>query len=1166
MSNFVTLPGNSGYCELTYEELKKLRDDSQLVSGMQYRITDYACTTTQADTSIAGHAFDIIVTADSETELNENAYAAQHSGDTYFQTCNLNAWKLKYCLDNDIDRFAWADATNGKGVIYYMKDECSNECPYDFKNIMFTVSGTNYYTFDAFIDSVHHDFSVAQTSKSCYGNIIKEYRNTNNNVFKLTLGRNIFKNTSLSSVCYSNILKNNCYSNTFGNNCRENMLGNNCQNNTFGNYYQYSSFGNSCYGNSFGDSCQYNTFGDYCFSNSIGNNCDYNSFRNHCYGNRFWNYCQNITVFDGVKFCNILGGTSAEYVQNAQILSGTQGASDANKLSITFSKKKNYTQVAGLVNGTDLRIWIAEDTVTGTTSSADGNIAIFDGTSGKMVKDSGLQISDLTNMVETTWFTLKLLKESSNLVPGKMYRITDYNTTVSEALTDVSVAGHQFDIIVTALSKTELDCRASAIQHEGDTYFSNCDLSKWQLWYDIENDTDKYSWAVGYSSSGNGGAKGSISGYAPEYISADKTTAINLDKAGLSNYLVFQGIETITMEKEDVECYVYGTSVQAAALGYTKIFCQEYPSLGSEIYGIDSKENIVILSDVITVSSSMQPTNGTKIIAKSITSDHTAHILNKAGISPELEFNGRIVMYRGQKCYSYGSSAQYAVLANEFKNITDIIVTDGVSPNVPKKVPGAGAGVIILDDEVGDSITAVSQEMVVLGGNGGTGVIYRMIDEWGNDCPYDFKNIKFQRWAVTACSDCPSLVVDSSDNTYGYYYGAYYLNDNEEQTLEDATYGENFGWFYTFALKELNSGDWYDYTVVANLGLKDDRGHELACYNNHIDKPVTDEYLSGKGEMVRMLNNIVFFNCYWNLSDTSSSEYYSHCNNNHFFGNCNSNTFGNNCYGNTFGNMCLCNTFGNECSNNSFKNNCTYNSFGNNCTHNSFGNGCYGNSLDDGCYSNSFENSCRNNTLGTESGCNAFGNGGSSISFGNSCYGNSAGNYCNNISFGNSCYGNSIGNNCYSVSFGNNCTHNLFGNICIDTIIGNSCSYNSYGNNCANSQLGDNCLNNSFGDNCYNDSLLSNCENNSFGNGCRINLFFEYCQSITVFEGVQFCNITGGTNAAPVKNAQILNGTKGVSNTNRLTITFTANQNYTQIAGLNSSGVLKIWTPADLID
>ena len=177
-----------------------------------------------------------------------------------------------------------------------------------------------------------------------------------------------------------------------------------------------------------------------------------------------------------------------------------------------------------------------------------------------------------------------------------------------------------------------------------------------------------------------------------------------------------------------------------------------------------------------------------------------------------------------------------------------------------------------------------------------------MKDEWNNECPYDFKNIMFKRWAVTAYNKSPDLVVDAGINYYGYYYGAMRLN-GESQVLESATYGEDFGWFYTFALKDLATEDWFDYTVVAHLGLKTDEENELACYDNHIE-PATDEYSSGKGEMVKILNNIVFFNCFTDLSDTSSSDDYSHCNNNRFLGNCHSDTFGNYCQNNTFGNNC----------------------------------------------------------------------------------------------------------------------------------------------------------------------------------------------------------------------------------------------------------------------
>ena len=317
---------------ITYNELKELRDNGKLIPGQQYRITDYECTTSQFETKSAGHKFDIIVIADDEKTLNENARAIKHEFETpiievkiyyhrndefigdyltflddyefngqlcgrwvkhengvtdgepryiilnarvvdgqldkelneieqianifvddeeveypiedeepfgshsysfdrievidisdYFKNCHLESWQLKYCLDNDVSRFSWAltgrikaikvyetefdfyihvrypegdqdgkfawawvndsdystsfndvdlynfdssdlgftdtediipgetifeydgfsspvieySSGEGKGVIFYMKDEWNNECPYDFKNIQF---------------------------------------------------------------------------------------------------------------------------------------------------------------------------------------------------------------------------------------------------------------------------------------------------------------------------------------------------------------------------------------------------------------------------------------------------------------------------------------------------------------------------------------------------------------------------------------------------------------------------------------------------------------------------------------------------------------------------------------------------------------------------------------------------------------------------------------------------------------------------------------------------------------------------------------------------------------------------------------------------------------------------------------------------------------------
>ena len=127
--------------ETTYADLKSMRDNGTLTPGMWYRITDYVCTTTQSNTISAGNKFDVIVLATGTNSLSEQARAINHTpqeGETdYFANSNLSAWQIWYCLDNDTTRFTWADATNGKGVIYRMIDEWGNECGYDFKNIMY---------------------------------------------------------------------------------------------------------------------------------------------------------------------------------------------------------------------------------------------------------------------------------------------------------------------------------------------------------------------------------------------------------------------------------------------------------------------------------------------------------------------------------------------------------------------------------------------------------------------------------------------------------------------------------------------------------------------------------------------------------------------------------------------------------------------------------------------------------------------------------------------------------------------------------------------------------------------------------------------------------------------------------------------------------------------
>lgn len=136
---------------VTYSQFVNAVENNQLIPGMKYRITDYVTKINGVyDLSLIGqtgaflpyatsaeHQFDLIVTATGAGTYNENVKASLHSGDTYFSKNNLNAWELKWTHLNDINNYLFADITNGKGIITWMKDEFGNEAWYDFKNIMF---------------------------------------------------------------------------------------------------------------------------------------------------------------------------------------------------------------------------------------------------------------------------------------------------------------------------------------------------------------------------------------------------------------------------------------------------------------------------------------------------------------------------------------------------------------------------------------------------------------------------------------------------------------------------------------------------------------------------------------------------------------------------------------------------------------------------------------------------------------------------------------------------------------------------------------------------------------------------------------------------------------------------------------------------------------------
>ena len=197
-------------------------------------------------------------------------------------------------------------------------------------------------------------------------------------------------------------------------------------------------------------------------------------------------------------------------------------------------------------------------------------------------------------------------------------------------------------------------------------------------------------------------------------------------------------------------------------------------------------------------------------------------------------------------------------------------------------------------------------------GTTGRGVVYRLIDEWRNDIPYDFKGIQF-------------LAYGDNDDVYHY-------------TFDSDTNG--------------------DASLIGEISL--------ICDNKINPNKGTESNLL-------FLSQIVFKNAYYCYSNTfgigcSSNTFGIGCHSNTFgygcttniFGDyCGPNAFGDGCYSNTFGDNCIFNTFGHNCHSNTFGYGCTTNILGDSCSYNTFGDGCYSNTSGDYCHSNTFGHAWR---------------------------------------------------------------------------------------------------------------------------------------------------------------------------------------------------------------
>lgn len=145
--------------QVTTSELRNLKANSNLIPGMNYKITDYNPTVTgivriaQKTLNISNQLylknnsrvapFDIVLTALSKKDLSEKGFAigknyvnrqTRQLYNGYWGNTNFTAWELNVIVDSyDERRPDWCQEEDAPVWISYMKDEWGNEAPFDFK-------------------------------------------------------------------------------------------------------------------------------------------------------------------------------------------------------------------------------------------------------------------------------------------------------------------------------------------------------------------------------------------------------------------------------------------------------------------------------------------------------------------------------------------------------------------------------------------------------------------------------------------------------------------------------------------------------------------------------------------------------------------------------------------------------------------------------------------------------------------------------------------------------------------------------------------------------------------------------------------------------------------------------------------------------------------------
>ena len=125
--------------------------------------------------------------------------------------------------------------------------------------------------------------------------------------------------------------------------------------------------------------------------------------------------------------------------------------------------------------------------------------------------------------------------------------------------------------------------------------------------------------------------------------------------------------------------------------------------------------------------------------------------------------NGSTIEIAGQTYFSWNPyDEDYEIISSWISDNNPFVVSEGTKEyyngntnslfyafdtalsKVAIDVKEVSDGVYLYNCEGEETFDYITYKSFVSQEDGGKGVVYRLIDEFGNDCPYDFKNIQLQ--------------------------------------------------------------------------------------------------------------------------------------------------------------------------------------------------------------------------------------------------------------------------------------------------------------------------------------------------------------------------------------------------------------------------------------